>query len=102
MMLDTYVARGYIVILMIIIQNIHAFNCRSEKNSVFTIKQANPIFMFGVLGSMILGILMMEVPILSVFLKTSPVPYMHILYLLSVGFVILIIMEIYKMIKSRN
>ena len=102
MMIDTYVARGYIVILMIIIQNIHAFNCRSEKNSVFTIKQANPIFMFGVLGSMILGILMMEVPILSVFLKTSPVPYMHILYLLSVGFVILIIMEIYKMIKSRN
>ena len=102
MMLDTYVARGYIVILMIIIQNIHAFNCRSEKNSVFTIKQANPIFMFGVLGSMILGILMMEVPILSVFLKTSPVPYMHILYLLSVGFVILIIMEIYKMIKSRT
>ena len=102
MMIDTYVARGYIVILMIIIQNIHAFNCRSEKNSVFTIKQANPIFMFGVLGSMILGILMMEVPILSVFLKTSPVPYMHILYLLSVGFVILIILEIYKMIKSRT
>ena len=102
MMIDTYVARGYIVILMIIIQNIHAFNCRSEKNSIFTIKQSNPIFIFGVLGSMILGILMMEVPVLSLFLKTSPIPYMHILYLLSIGFVILIIMEVYKMIKNRS
>ena len=102
MMIDTYVARGYIVILMIIIQNIHAFNCRSEKNSIFSIKQSNPIFIFGVLGSMILGILMMEVPALSMFLKTSPIPYMHILYLLSIGFVILIIMEVYKMIKNRS
>ena len=31
--METEIARGYVVVLMVIIQNIHAFNCRSEKNS---------------------------------------------------------------------
>ncbi|MBQ6477031.1 MAG: HAD-IC family P-type ATPase [Bacilli bacterium] len=100
-MIDTYIARGYIIILMIILQNMHAFNCRSEKKSIFTLNKSNPIFFFGVIGSMVLGILMMEVPFLSVFLKTSPIPAMHVVYLFTIGFIIVIVMEIYKMIKWR-
>jgi len=99
--MDTYVARGYIIILMIIMQNLHAFNCRSEKKSIFSIKTVNPIFIYGVFISIVLGILMMEVPILSTFLKTSPIPIMHILYLFIYGSIIIVIIELYKIIKYR-
>lgn len=96
-------ARGYTMALMIIIQNIHAFNCRSEDKSSFTISIAsNPIFAVGVLGSMILGVAVLEVDFLSMFLKTSHVPLIHLLELVLFGFTILVVMEIYKKVKYPN
>ena len=96
-------ARGYTMALMIIIQNIHAFNCRSEDKSSFTISIAsNPIFAVGVLGSMILGVAVLEVDFLSMFLKTSHVPLIHLLELVLFGFIILVVMEIYKKVKYPN
>ena len=96
-------ARGYTMALMIIIQNIHAFNCRSEDKSSFTISIAsNPICAVGVLGSMILGVAVLEVDFLSMFLKTSHVPLIHLLELVLFGFTILVVMEIYKKVKYPN
>ena len=98
--MDASVARGYTMALMIIIQNIHAFNCRSEDKSSFSISlSSNPIFLVGVLGSMILGLAVLEVDFLTVFLKTNHVPGLHLLYLLLLGSTILVVMECYKMIK---
>ena len=101
--MDVATARGYTMALMIVIQNIHAFNCRSEDKSSFNIPlTSNPIFLVGVLGSMILGVAVLEVDFLSLFLKTSHVPGYHLLLLLVLGLSILIIMECYKKIKSRR
>ena len=98
--MDVKIARGYIMALMIIIQNIHAFNCRSEKKSTFTIPiGSNLIFVFGVIGSILLGLAVMEVPVLSVFLKTSSIPFNHLAMLFLLGSVIFVVMEIYKKIK---
>lgn len=98
--MDVVLARGYVMALMIIIQNIHAFNCRSEKKSVFSIPlTSNMIFLVGVLGSMILGVAVLEVDFLSLFLKTSHIPFGDLLLLFGLGFVILIVMECYKKIK---
>ena len=100
---DTATARGYVMALMIIIQNIHAFNCRSEKQSVFKMPIAsNPIFLFAVLGSLILGVAVIEIDFLTVFLKTSHIPGMHLLGLFVIGFIILVIMEFYKMLKNNR
>ncbi len=100
---DISIARGYIMALMIIIQNIHAFNCRSERKSTFSIPlSSNWIFAIGVIGSLILGVAVLEVNFLSLFLKTSHVPGNHLLILLMEGFSILILMEIYKSVKYRK
>ena len=89
--------------LMIMIQNIHAFNCRSEKRSTFDIPlSSNWVFALGVIGSIILGVAVLEVQFLSVFLKTNHVPFNHLLVLLMVSFSILILMETYKKIKYRK
>ena len=51
---------------MIIMQNIHAFNCRSERVSVFKIPLTNnSIFLIGVIGSMILGLAIIEIDLAS-------------------------------------
>ena len=98
--LEVNVARGYIMVLMVFIQNIHVFNCRSETESAFTIPLwSNPFIVMTAFGSILLQIIVMEVPMLSNFLKTSPIPYRHMLLLISFAVIILIIMEVYKLIR---
>ena len=101
--MEVATARGYTMALMIIIQNIHAFNCRSEDKSSFKISLAsNPIFAIGVIGSLVLGIAVLEVDFLSVFLKTSHVPMIHLLELICLGLSVLLVMEVYKRLKYRK
>lgn len=96
-------ARGYVMVLMIIIQNIHAFNCRSEKRSTFSVPlKSNKIFLFGVAGSLLLGMAVMEVDFLAHFLKTTSVPLLHLAALFCLGLVILVVMECYKKIKYHK
>ena len=98
--MDVDLARGYVMALMIIIQNIHAFNCRSERKSAFTVSiRSNYIFLFGIIGSIILGLAVMEVELLSVFLKTHSIPYNHLAILTLIGSSIFVIMECYKKLK---
>ena len=98
--IDINIARGYIMVLMVFIQNIHVFNCRSETESAFAIPiRSNPFIIITAFGSILLQIIVMEVPTLSSYLKTSPIPYSHMFVLLLFGLIILIVMEVYKMIK---
>ena len=99
-MIDVNLARGYIMVLMVFIQNIHVFNCRSETSSSFSISvRDNPLIILTVFGSILLQIIVMEVPYLSDLLKTSIIPYRHMFLLISYAIVILIVMEIYKLIR---
>ena len=99
---NVYIARGYVLVLMIIIQNIHAFNCRSEEKSISEINLfSNKIFLIGIMGSIILGVLVMEIPSLTVLLKTANIPLSDFTSLFAIGLLILLIMEIYKEIKRR-
>lgn len=93
-------ARGYIMALMVFIQNIHVFNCRSERNSTFSISlSSNYLIVGGVIISIILQIIIMEVPYLSQLLKTTSIPIIHLFILLAIASSILIIMEFYKIIE---
>ena len=101
--MDVDIARGYVVALMVIIQNIHAFNVRSEKKSALSVPlKSNKIFLYGVLGSLLLGVLVMEFEPLATLLKTSSIPPLHLLYLFALGAVIFVVMESYKKIKYGN
>lgn len=98
-------ARGYILALMVFLQNVHVFNCRSEQKSAFKVPiKTNPLIFFSIVSSITLQMVFMEVPILSNFLQTSSIPLIHLLFLLILSFSILILMEIYKVIyyKKKN
>lgn len=100
--LDLIVSRSYIMALMIIIQNIHAFNCRSEDKSISEINFfSNKIFLIGIIGSIILGILVIEIDFFNKFLKTTSIPFNNMCLIFALGLVILLVMEIYKKIRKN-
>ena len=96
-------ARGYVFALMVFIQNMHVLNCRSESKSVFEngFKQ-NKFVLFTILGTIILQMIVMEVPILSRFLQTYDVPNLHLVILFVVSLPIILIMEMYKYVKKHK
>ena len=100
--MDVSVARGYIMALMVFIQNIHVFNCRSEHKSAFSIPiKNNPLIVGGVIFSILLQIIVMELPFMSTFLKTVSIPFIHLVFLFGIALVVLIIMEVYKEINNK-
>ena len=101
--MDVNVARGYIMALMVFIQNIHVFNCRSEKQSAFSVPvKKNKLIVIGVVVSMLLQVIVMEVPFLSTFLKTSSIPFINLIFLFTIALLVLIVLELYKLIKYKE
>ena len=97
------VARGYIMALMVFIQNIHVFNCRSEKKSAFSVPlKTNKLIVWGVIFSVLLQVIVMEVPLLSKFLKTSSIPVINLVYLFLIALIVLIVLEVYKKLKYKK
>lgn len=100
---EVNVARGYVMALMVFIQNMHVLNCRSEKESTFKISfKSNQLILVAILSSIVLQIIVMEVPFFSKFLQTVSIPIPHMLLLLLLSSIILVVMEVYKKISRRN
>lgn len=99
--MDTYVARGYVMALMVFIQNVHVLNCRSETESTFKVPFTNPLIIVSIISAIILQLIVMEVPILSTFLQTSPIPVTDLFILFALSTIILIVMEFYKYLQRR-
>ena len=96
-------ARGYVMALMVFMQNMHVLNCRSEYLSVFNNPIKNNIFvLFSIVSAIILQIIVMEVDIFSMFLQTSSIPFVHLIFLFLASLPILLIMEMYKEIKKKK
>ena len=101
--MDVNAARGYIMALMVFIQNIHVFNCRSEKNSTFSVPlRTNKLIVCGVIASVLLQVIVMEVRIMSSFLQTVSIPVLHLIYLFLIAIIVLIVMEVYKRIVYKK
>lgn len=96
-------ARGYIMALMVFMQNMHVLNCRSEHLSVFNnpIKN-NILILFSIVSAIILQIIVMEVDVLSNFMQTTSIPFTHLIFLFLASMPILFIMEMYKEIKNKK
>ncbi len=98
--METSHARAYVLALMVFIQNIHVINCRSESKGIFRMNfRENKFVIFTIVFSIVLQMLVMEIPQLSVFLQTYSVPPLHLFILLCVSLPILFVMEAYKQFK---
>ena len=94
-------ARGYVLALMVFMQNMHVLNCKSETKSIFKMNfKENKFILWIIIGSILLQMIVMEVPFLSRFLQINSVPYYHLFLLVMVSIPVLFVMEMYKKFKS--
>ena len=101
--MDVPIARGYIMALMVFIQNIHVFNCRSEHASAFKVPlKNNKLIVIGVIASVLLQIIVMEVDALSTLLQTVVVPFSSMVGLFAIASIVLVLMELYKKIRYHK
>ena len=100
---DIVVARSLVMALMVFLQNAHALNCRSEKQSFAkTPFKTNKFFFFAVFGSIALQVLFMEIPALSKLLDLTTVSYGILAILLAISLIVIAVAEVYKAIIRKN
>ena len=97
------VARGYVMMLMVFMQNLHALNCRSEKTSTFKLPLSrNWFILLSVVSSILLQVIVMENSFTSNLLGTTSLPIFDVLFTFLCSVPILFVMEIFKKIKFRK
>ena len=94
-------ARNSTLLLMVLFENVHVFNCRSETLSTF---QHNPLrnrmLLFGTLAAQLIHIGAMYTPWINNVLGIEPVSIDHWLRLLGLALTVTIVMEIHKLYLS--
>ena len=94
-------ARNGTLLLMVLFENIHVFNCRSETRSAFKHNLfSNPILLIGTAAAQLIHIGAMYTPWISDVLHIQPVSFQQWLQLLGLAFTVLVIMELHKLYLS--
>lgn len=94
-------ARNGTLLLMVLFENIHVFNSRSETRSVFTHNPLrNQFLIFGTLAAQLVHIGAMYTPWLSNVLHIQPVSLNYWLDMLLIALIILIVMEVHKFLRN--
>ena len=90
-------ARNIVLLLMVLFENVHVLNCRSEQRSIFRMNHFhNPLLLYGTLTAQAIHILAMYLPGISDVLKITPVSLMQWIECLVVASVLLLASELYK------
>ncbi len=93
-------ARNGTLLLMVLFENVHVFNCRSEARSVFRHNPLrNPILLIGTAIAQLVHIGAMYTPWISDVLRIQPVSPQHWLELLGFALTVLVAMELHKVIR---
>ena len=95
-------ARNVTLLLMVLFENVHVLNSRSETRSIF--RQyffGNPLLIFGMLGAQAIHIGAMYTPGLRDVLQVQPVSIVQWSQLLSIALCLILVDELHKFIHAR-
>ncbi len=94
-------ARNSTLLLMVLFENIHVFNSRSETRSVFRHSPLrNPLLLLGTVVAQLVHIGAMYTPGLRDVLRIQPVSLQHWLELLGLALSVLLVMELHKRVLA--
>ncbi len=95
---STEQARNSVLLLMVLFENVHVFNSRSEFLSVFRHNpMKNKLLLFGTILAQLIHISAMYIPGLNTILEIQPVEIQQWLQLLQMAMVVLIMSELHKL-----
>ena len=100
--MDPTVARNLVLLLMVLFENAHALNARSETRSVFSVSfSANWFLILAVLGAQGLHIGAMYLPVLSDVLDVQPISLIDWVMVAAIAASLIVVMEVYKRLTAR-
>lgn len=100
---DMILIRTYLLTLMVFMENIQIFNCRSEKISMFKISGHNNRFLIvSIVITSLIQFIIVRTEVLANFFKltTISIENIGILFLLTIP--LIIVMEIFKKVMDKN
>jgi Ca2+-transporting ATPase len=90
------------LMLMVLFENIHVFNSRSESLSAFRHNPLrNPLLLFGTITAQLVHIGACYTPWISDVLQIQPINPHHWLLLLGLAMSVLVVMELHKVLVRR-
>jgi len=95
-------ARNGTLLLMVLFENVHVFNSRSETRSVFRHSPLrNPVLLVGTIAAQLIHIGAMYTPWVRDVLQVQPVSLSRWLELLAIALSVLVVMELHKALRAR-
>lgn len=99
---DEFTARSILVLLMVLLENFHALNCRSEFRSIFRVPLKNNYYLIvGILAAQGIHIAAMMTPFMQDLLRIGPVNLETWIALIALATLVVAGMEIFKWVKFR-
>ncbi len=90
-------ARNVLLLLMVLFENFHIGNCRSETKSAFTLSPLrSPILLSGALAALLIHVAVMNIPFMQNVLDTSPVSLMTWLAVAALAVMVIPAIELHK------
>ncbi|MCK9277563.1 MAG: HAD-IC family P-type ATPase [Methanoculleus sp.] len=100
---DEFAARNLVVLLMVLFENFHVFNCRSEYLSAFRVPISRNYFLIaGVVAAQGVHILALYIPFLQDVLQLQPISPAEWLSLLALASLVVVVMEVAKAVRKRR
>ena len=95
---EEYSARNALLLLMVLFENVHIFNSRSETRSAFALSPLrNPILMIGMVVAFSIHVAMLYLPWGNILLSTEPVSFDQWKVLIVLSLSVLVVMELHKL-----
>ncbi|MEA3352556.1 MAG: HAD-IC family P-type ATPase [Campylobacterota bacterium] len=90
-------ARNITLLLMVLFENVHVFNSRTEKQSIFKINHLkNKFLLLSVIAAQLIHIVSMYIPFMQSLLDIQPVSLSMWLILFSIALILVAVMELEK------
>jgi magnesium-transporting ATPase (P-type) len=91
-------ARNALLLLMVLFENVHLFNCRSETRSAFALSPLqSPVLMLGMIAAFAVHVASLYLPWGQLLLSTQPVGLKEWALLVALSLSILVVMELHKL-----
>ncbi len=96
-------ARTVAFTVMVVVQLVHAFNCRSDRYSVFSLGvRSNPALMWAFLASLAIQVAVLTLPAVAPLFKAAALPLEDWALMIAVGLLPLAIVETVKLVRRRQ
>ncbi|HMO83943.1 MAG TPA: HAD-IC family P-type ATPase, partial [Lacipirellulaceae bacterium] len=96
-------ARNALLLLLVLFENVHIGNCRSETRSAFTLSPLrSPFLLAGAICAFLIPLLAMHLPFLQSILRSEPVSLRTWATLIALALTVLVAVEIHKWTWRRR